>query len=974
MHSVEKMLLSLKNIYKMLMNNDFPIYSDSVIAEKNRKGQTLLRFWQSILAEEFRSLSNGRMIWRNDGKRNRYLSNLCNRSMDLKRYREYSRELVLQLNETTLLNQISRFEKFLAAREYRHDILLRRIMEMTRLWEAEDSHASPSILQQIRTYAVPCDSLERYGTQGKLFQSGYVLSLLTLYAAAGDAMDDPSMTVLREERFGMAALWEARQKLAEEKETQLVFLTNHVGMIQDNPLPQHRFFGREEELYDLQEMALARRKCLISGIGGIGKTELVRQLLRLNAAENTIDKIAVIPYETGLAESFYRAFPTDHLQRPEDSFRRILLTLQQDAQSGQNILLIIDDLNKGLEEDPDLSRLLELSCGVLITTRRSHLEGFETYRLNPPSVTTGALIFRDNYGQPLTRTDRELLKEMLLAESLCHPLTLHLMARAAQSRGWSVAQMKEHLQQEGISLTWMENERSLRVTQMYNQLYSFQQIPMECRHIAELFTLMPSGSYSEEFLRATFPEILGEKPEEKLLQLLSGGWLDAGASGYYMHPLIAECLRRKVLTEEKLQAVLSCLQRWLPRLQLLETELERNDAEAQRIAHILLYMAEFLTGSISRSLMVDILNAANTLLLTQSSKEALYKKLKAWWKRCREQDTLTELIYCIVLSNWNLSDPEQNRMLYRKQKESLSVPRSLFLDFCLSVGSELSSKAQLEEAVELLQEALAKDASPSQQAMAYYHISGCYQVAGKAELALQWSEQGVKYVTEHPECGSLAYFNNLFSLCTQSLTFRKQEQARKLLDHIEKMLDGNPAPDMNMQLYSLLGLYEMIYGDQEQALAYVQKQLQLNQEYFGKDRNHYSLLGTIGDILSKLGRFEEAAAHYDECLAYARSSGNRKMLLFKSNNGAVLYLRMHNPHKALELLETALAEARITGGLMLGEALRNTALAYGQLNDSAREYASLREAMPLLLEAYGPEHERVTAARERLEKLTKEFT
>ena len=37
---MEKMLLSLKNIYKILVTNDFPIYSESVISEKNRKGQT----------------------------------------------------------------------------------------------------------------------------------------------------------------------------------------------------------------------------------------------------------------------------------------------------------------------------------------------------------------------------------------------------------------------------------------------------------------------------------------------------------------------------------------------------------------------------------------------------------------------------------------------------------------------------------------------------------------------------------------------------------------------------------------------------------------------------------------------------------------------------------------------------------------------------------------------------------------------
>ncbi len=90
------MILSMKNIYKLLMSNDFPIYSDSVIPEKMRKGQTLLRFWQSMAVEDFRTEPCGKGIWRNDGKRNRYLSNLCNRSGELKLYSDYSKEIAAQ--------------------------------------------------------------------------------------------------------------------------------------------------------------------------------------------------------------------------------------------------------------------------------------------------------------------------------------------------------------------------------------------------------------------------------------------------------------------------------------------------------------------------------------------------------------------------------------------------------------------------------------------------------------------------------------------------------------------------------------------------------------------------------------------------------------------------------------------------------------------------------------------------------------
>lgn len=146
---MEKMNLSLKSIYRLLMTNDFPIYSESVIDEKNRKGQTLLKFWQNLVASEFRCLPCGQIIWRNDGRRNRYVSNLCNRNPEMKFYPEYAKELASQISTATLLNQLQRFSVFLSGRNYKHDILLRRIRELMRLTQTDDPHVSHAIAEQI---------------------------------------------------------------------------------------------------------------------------------------------------------------------------------------------------------------------------------------------------------------------------------------------------------------------------------------------------------------------------------------------------------------------------------------------------------------------------------------------------------------------------------------------------------------------------------------------------------------------------------------------------------------------------------------------------------------------------------------------------------------------------------------------------------------------------------------------------------
>ena len=87
------------------------------------------------------------------------------------------------------------------------------------------------------------------------------------------------------------------------------------------------------------------------------------------------------------------------------------------------------------------------------------------------------------------------------------------------------------------------------------------------------------------------------------------------------------------------------------------------------------------------------------------------------------------------------------------------------------------------------------------------------------------------------------------------------------------------------------------------------------------------------------------------------------------NNYAVLLLAMRKPEEALLHIRKVVAAARTQGGITLGEALRNQARAHGMLGDTAQERECLTEALPLLEQAYGPEHPRPTAARERLAQL-----
>lgn len=968
---MEKMMLSLKNIYKLLMNNDFPIYSDSVISEADRKGQTMLRFWQNQLVTEFRCLPNGKMIWKNDGKRNRYTSHLCNRNMEMKCYTEYAMEIAAKVSVSSLLHQIACFTEFLQGRKHRHDVLIRRIREFVRLTEAEDPGVTKEIAEHIRESVEMPEWLKQCGVTGSLFQAAYLLTMLTLYAAAGEEMGSPALAVLRTKEYNMKSLWEEYIQLHRSKENASRLLTVHSGLLQDNPLPPHRFFGREAELFDLKEIAATGRKCLITGIGGLGKTELLRQLIRLCVEETVSDKIAVVPYETNILKSFARCFPGFRHQDPESSLRMILHRLQKESEQGK-VLLLIDDLTNGMEEDPELEQLLGLNCTVLITTRRSELEGFETYNLGNISIPTGALIFRDNYGHPLNREEQETLTEMIRDEALCHPLTLRLMARAARCKSWSIQELKKQLEKNGISFSWQEEERTIRLGQIYRQLYSYMQIPDKCQLLAELFTLLPRDSYSKKFLEEYFPHIMGEDMEHKLDALTEGGWLDVDESGWSMHPLIAQCLRHKVITEEKLESMMFKLREEWAKASYDDSVLY-DDEKVQHSGSILLYAVSFLTGNISRQWMIAVQKAMSGVFFNQRTFISYHQMLEQMMNRCQEKDDELELLYYIVLGRYHFGKAEEFLAVYNKQKECRTVSQEMFFSFCQMAGESLMFQQEYGKAEEFLNEVLCGEAYPSQKAAAYMFWAMCAEKQGAVEENLRRCILGKDYVMTHPECGDYLRLRMLSIAGNAYVMFGQKEEAREMLAEAQKLINKRTLPTDIAQYDYIAGTYELYFGDLEASLKHYKNYVQIYEEYLGKDSNYYTTQGQIAIVLQRLKRYGEAINTYLGLLEYAREVQDTHLQLLFSNNISVAYLELEQPTEALKHLENAIGLAREQGGITLGEVQRNRARAYGQLGNAEQEYACLKEASPLLDAAYGVEHPRAEAARMRLAELEQRF-
>ena len=178
----------------------------------------------------------------------------------------------------------------------------------------------------------------------------------------------------------------------------------------------------------MKEMFFNSGKYLISGIGGIGKTELMRQLVSWMEQEEVKCRIAAVQYEENLAASFSRSFLNLTGESVEERFHESIYHLSEEHQ--EKTVLFLDNMNHTEEEDPYLSELKDLPCTIFVTSRQKHLDGFTTFGIKAPQKSALSLIFRDNYNKILSREEKDRLSRLLEKEIFQHPLTLKLLGKA----------------------------------------------------------------------------------------------------------------------------------------------------------------------------------------------------------------------------------------------------------------------------------------------------------------------------------------------------------------------------------------------------------------------------------------------------------------------------------------------------------------------------------------------------------------
>ena len=132
------------------------------------------------------------------------------------------------------------------------------------------------------------------------------------------------------------------------------------------------FVGRLEELSHIDEVLQENQVVFLSGIGGIGKTEIAKRYAYVN--QKYYDNIIFLPFQNSLEDTFIKDdISINNVERnaeesKEEYFQRKMKVLRKNVTKKD--LIILDNFD--VEYDENLEKIFECPCKFIITTREDY--------------------------------------------------------------------------------------------------------------------------------------------------------------------------------------------------------------------------------------------------------------------------------------------------------------------------------------------------------------------------------------------------------------------------------------------------------------------------------------------------------------------------------------------------------------------------------------------------------------------------
>lgn len=346
--------------------------------------------------------------------------------------------------------------------------------------------------------------------------------------------------------------YQSADELIEKLDTIIEYANPSKPYLKSNlPAMQDFFLGRDQEISDIHRKLHENSILFISGIGGIGKSELAKRYA--DKHRDDYDTIIFAPYinEIEILLQDDNAIPLNNFhsypeEKPEDYRARRFRKLQE--LFDERTLLIVDNLD--CADDPGIQKLLDLNCNILITTRMD----FSEYGFGQQLIVDALddhknirAIFDKHYSKPLSKEDDHCV-EQIIKQVMGHTMTVELLAKQMMAGRVSPGKMLERIQKSGLCDTGKEKVCSgkdgvLLTKNTYGHiqtLFSLSKLEDEELYILINLSLIPFSGISTEL----FHDWCELQDYETVNKLIREGWIqfDSIRDIVSLHPIIGEVL------------------------------------------------------------------------------------------------------------------------------------------------------------------------------------------------------------------------------------------------------------------------------------------------------------------------------------------------------------------------------------------------------------------------------------------------
>lgn len=306
------------------------------------------------------------------------------------------------------------------------------------------------------------------------------------------------------------------------------------------------FIGRERELSEISRYIESSKVLFINGIGGIGKSTLVRKFMRDNRAE--YDVMLYAEYDGDIKRTFaddsqiHISTIARYSNEGIDEYYERKLRAVKNICSHKKTLLIIDNYTDMVTKE--LSRIISLGYDTIIVTRN------DIPKNSYPVMTVGAIDNKKDLMQLISvNLDRVISKEEkaafeeIIGLTQGHTLLLELISRQIAAKNITVKTALSLIKKNGMLHYSDDNVGSIKdgeevyatIAKIISALFDAENMPKEQRTALKALALLDVRGIETKL----FCDIVKRINISDLMELNARGWIHSDKN-VRVHPVIAE--------------------------------------------------------------------------------------------------------------------------------------------------------------------------------------------------------------------------------------------------------------------------------------------------------------------------------------------------------------------------------------------------------------------------------------------------